>query len=1554
MSRRAAADEAVAVVGLGCTFPGAPDVDAFWRIVVDGADATSEVPPERIDPILLAALDDGGVAHRGGFVGPESLTFDAARFGTMPVAVAGTEPDQLLALRTAAAALDDLGGLDGVPLERVGVVLGRGGYLTPGVARLDQRVRGLPQVLATLRDLLPELAEDRLAEVAEAFRERLGEAHPEASIGLVPNLAASRIANRLDLGGPAYTVDAACASALVAVDHAVAELRRGRCDLVLAGGVHHCHDITLWSVFDQLGALSASRALRPFSRRADGIVIGEGTGIVVLERLADAERRGHRTYATIAGTGLSSDGRDASLMSPRVDGQVLALERAYAAASVDPASVGLVEGHGTATAAGDRAELDTIRRVFGKADGPTPLGVLGSVKATIGHAMPAAGAAGLIKAVLAVHHGVLPPTPGADEPHPALAETRFTTLERAEPWEGRPGLRRAGVNAFGFGGVNAHVVVDQHGAAGTARSRSSGRREPAGSAAPAAPALELDALVLAGGDVAELLDRLDEWVARRDAGRPTPTPARPPEEVPVRLVVAEPTAKRLALARRLVEKGRPWRGRNDIWFATRGLLAEGGAVTFLFPGVEPTFEADLDSVADRLGLPRLAVPEGVGPLEAQGHQIFGAGRLLDRAVRALGVVPDSIAGHSLGEWTGLFSAELVPPEQADGFVEGLGAGRLEVPGVVYVALGCGADRAAELIAGVPGMVVSHDNCPHQSVVCGPPEAVAAVRERMAEQKVLGQELPFRSGFHSPAFAPYLPAVQRAWAAMPLQAGTLPLWSATTCAPYPGDPDAVRALSADHLVRPVRFRELVERLHDEGTRAFVQLGVGSLVGFVEDTLRDRDHVAVAAHTARRGGLDQLALAVLALWVEGARPDLTPLLGPPAMPAAAGATGWADRTDGGRSQEVPLHLGVPVVRLSPGAVPALAAPAVPARAEAAVSPVAGRLADAHAALVDEALDAGRAVLEAFARPRTVAVTSPGASERGAARSTGTPPDPVIATPPGAAGGEVERTIRVDLATMPWLADHAFYRQAEGWPDPADHFPLVPMTGMVELLADVARDLAPGAVVTAVERVRAMRWLPAAPGQDVTVRARRRDDGAVEAAIDGYARAVVRLADELPPAPPAAATPVDEPRPSPLPVEEVYRRHFLFHGPAYQGVRSIDALGRDGADGVVEVMAAPGATLDAAGQVYGWWVMEAAETNFLALPSAIERIEWFAHPPVGTPLTTRVRITDLDERTVAADLELADGDRLAVRISGWVDRRFDSTTELWAMLRDPEDHLLAHLVDEHVAVALEGWPDSASRELMARRYLDADERAVYEARNPRAQRHHLLGRVALKDLLRWASWREGAGPLFPAEAHVANDEAGRPHVRSGPGAGRPVSVAHTSWVGVAVVGVPGGPPVGVDVEVVAPRSPEAVAAVASDDELALLPGAPGPDDVDPEWFTRLWCAKEAAGKALGTGLAGRPRDLVLTEVDGERLRVGERWTTTAVLAPTPGPSSGTHRDRAAEPGLPAPPPLRAAAVEADRQAAPPPSPDPRTDPRTDPPTTHPERERERHVIAWTDPDR
>ncbi|MGW0899091.1 beta-ketoacyl synthase N-terminal-like domain-containing protein, partial [Streptomyces goshikiensis] len=888
--RRGPRPDDAAIVGMGAVFPGAADLAAYRRNLLAGTDCIGEVPPGRWDPEVYyepggatgPARGDRFYCRRGGFV-DGLAAFDPTRFGIMPAAAEGAEPDQLLALHATAEAIADAGGEDRLPADRsrIGVVLGRGGFMGVATARLDQRVRTAHQLAQTLREVAPELGERRIAEVRSAFQEALGPERPDASIGLVPSFTAARTANRLDFRGPAYTLDAACASSLLAVDQAVGLLAAGRCDAVVAGAVHHCHIATLWSVFTQLRALSPSERIRPFDRRADGTLLSEGTGVVLLKRLADAERDGDRIYAVIRGTGVAGDGRAASLMSPLVAGQVQALERAWREAGLDPrapGALGLLEAHGTGTPVGDAAELDTLAQVFGPPEPSGRPGIgFGSVKSMVGHTMQASGMAGLIKAALAVYEGVLPPTLHLEEPHAELARTRMRPVTAAEPWERGPGPRRAGVNAFGFGGINAHAVLEE----------APGRAAPAAPVVPAVPAPPVrrflppgsgaagmtgagardDVLLLAADGPAELAELLAAGSASAGDG-------------PCRLAVVGPTPQRLALAAKVVARGRAWRGRGDVWFVPEPL---GGRTAFLFPGLEPEFAPALDDVADRLGRERPRLGRGPELME-RALDAIATGRFFAEVLPELGIEADVLAGHSLGEWAAMVAGGMYPRDTADAFLDSLRPGSLKVPDLVYAALGCGAERARAALRGMDGVVVSHDNCPHQSVVCGDPAGVSAVLERLRAQGVLGQELPFRSGFHTPMWEPYLGQVRAAFARLPLRPGAVPVWSATTCAEFPSAPEEVRELVVRHLLEPVRFRELTLRLYeDAGVRSFVTLGPGSLPGFVEDTLRDRPHLAVSTSSPRLPGLDALRRTCAALWSEGHAPDWNRLRPPPPLPA-----------------------------------------------------------------------------------------------------------------------------------------------------------------------------------------------------------------------------------------------------------------------------------------------------------------------------------------------------------------------------------------------------------------------------------------------------------------------------------------------------------------------------------------------------------------------------------------------------------------------------------------------------------------------------------------------
>ncbi|MBW8738117.1 MAG: polyketide synthase dehydratase domain-containing protein [Streptomyces turgidiscabies] len=916
MTDRHATAVPVAIIGMSVLLPGAPGLDAYWQNLLAGTDAITEVPDGRWDADAYYRPDSAGdravadqvYCRRGGFV--DALAeVEVTRFGIMPNSVSGTEPDQLIALNVAAAALADAGGDDHLPdRHSIGVVLGRGGYLTPGLVRLDQRVRTASQLVRTLGELLPDLDPGQLDRVRTAFTDRLGPDSPESAIGLVPNLAASRVANRLDLRGPAYTVDAACASSLVAVDQAVNELASGRCDLMLAGGVHHCHDITLWSVFSQLRALSPSQRIRPFHRGADGILIGEGTGVVVLKRLADAERDGDRIYAVIRGTGVASDGRAAGLVNPDPGGQTHAVRQAWQAAGLDPAqpgSLGLLEAHGTATPAGDAAELTTLAEVFGPRESDDAGGggpaVIGSVKSMIGHTMPAAGVAGLVKAALAVHHGILLPTLHCDDPHPALAATRFRPLDKAAPWEttAEQPVRRAAVNAFGFGGINAHVVIEE---APGARTRK------VASPAPAVTVVEPERVLLLAADTPEslaaLLDADDTSVlaAGLDATRTHQRAGR------TRLGIVDPTAKRLTLARRTVAKGRTWHGRSDVWYRPgplqAGVAHELGGLAFVFPGLEGDFEPRVDDIAAHFGLDGV-LPAGeraeVGDVGRHGFGVVGVGLLLDRALRRMGVVPDAVAGHSVGEWTAMTAAGLYDQDEVGAFMATFDPDTVSVPGLAFGALGAPAERVLAALAeegwGDAGIVLSHDNAPGQSMVCGPHEAVEEFVRAFRARGVLSQVLPFQSGFHTPMLAPYLAPIEQAAHRFRLRPPTVPVWSGTTAAPFPAGESAVRELFVRHLLEPVRFRQLVEAMYAAGHRTFVQVGTGQLGSLIGDTLSGRDHLVVAANSPHRDGLAQLRRVATALWTTGREtaPALpSPALGNPIGGPAPQTAGPSDRS------------------------------------------------------------------------------------------------------------------------------------------------------------------------------------------------------------------------------------------------------------------------------------------------------------------------------------------------------------------------------------------------------------------------------------------------------------------------------------------------------------------------------------------------------------------------------------------------------------------------------------------------------------------------------------
>ncbi|MEU2155180.1 SDR family NAD(P)-dependent oxidoreductase [Streptomyces sp. NPDC019396] len=883
----------VAVVGMACMFPGAPDLASFWANVLDGVDSVGEVPRERWDPDVHGPEASGATASRwGGFLPP--VPFDPLRYGIPPASLGSIEPVQLLALEAARRALDDAGlGPDGRDFDRMrtGVVFGA----EPGSDLSNA---------ATLRAVLPSY----YGTVPRGLDEQLPALTEDSFPGMLSNVISGRIANRLDLGGPNFTVDAACASSLAAVDVACKELAAGTSDVMLCGGADLHNGINDYVLFTSVHALSPTGRSRAFDSAADGIALGEGVACVVLKRLADAERDGDRVYGVIKGVGSSSDGRSLGLTAPRPEGQRRALDRAHRNAGTTPADIGLVEAHGTGTVVGDRTELNVLTEVFEAAGAAPGSCVLGSVKSQIGHTKCAAGLAGLIKTVLALHTGVRPPTLHLERPNPAWQEGRspFVFHREALPWTAPAGRRLAGLSAFGFGGTNFHVVLSAydndtppaHGRDVWPAELFLFRGTDVGAARRAVE--DLLALVSAGADGPgrwRLRDLALAASRRGDTGRG-----------PVRFaVVAKDQAElREGLRRVLAGEDDPEAGihladSTDSGSGSGAGTGAPGEVAFLFPGQgsqRPGMYAEIftafpglhhllacdGGTAATLHPPaafdgdvrtrlRTALMETRAAQPALGMVGLAAHALLTRA----GIEPDMAAGHSYGELVALCAAGVLEPgtllelsrERAAAILASAGSD----PGAMAAVSASAADveRAlgpARSSGEVSGLVIANHNAPRQTVVSGPTASVDAAVRLLREAGHGAKRLPVACAFHSPLVAGAGERFARVLGEHTLRDAEFAVWSNRTARPYGQGPDAIRAELAAQLGAPVRFAEQIEAMYTAGARIFVEAGPGRvLTRLVDDILGDRPHLAIACEPRPDSGLPGLLDALARLAVAG---------------------------------------------------------------------------------------------------------------------------------------------------------------------------------------------------------------------------------------------------------------------------------------------------------------------------------------------------------------------------------------------------------------------------------------------------------------------------------------------------------------------------------------------------------------------------------------------------------------------------------------------------------------------------------------------------------------
>ncbi|MFT7647495.1 MAG: polyketide-type polyunsaturated fatty acid synthase PfaA, partial [Candidatus Poriferisodalaceae bacterium] len=908
----------IAVVGVSALFPGSVDSTGFWTDILAGTDRLSAVPSshwlidDHYDEDMFAP--DKTYGRKGGFL--DDVDFDAMGFGIPPSMIPSTDTAQLLALIVAQRVLDDAirGQFTELDRSRASVILG----VTSGQELLGAMASRMnrPMWLQGMRRAgVPE-------DVAIAACDQIANLHPEWTEatfpGLLGNVVAGRIANRLDLGGTNCVTDAACASSFSAISMGINELYLGDSDLVIAGGVDTMNDIFMYMCFSKTPALSQTEDIRPFSDKADGTMLGEGIGMVALKRLDDAERDGNDIYCVINGVGASSDGRSKSVYAPVSSGQARALSNTYAKTGFGPDTVELIEAHGTGTVAGDAAEFGGLEIAFNAAGREDRQWcALGSVKSQIGHTKAAAGAAGLFKVVMALHHKVLPQTAKIDQPNPKLdlENSPFHLNTRSRPWvRGSDHERRGSVSSFGFGGSNFHVAMSEY--------------IGDGARAPRLRSADAELVVLCGADgsavVAKARQCIDEaatsptdgyltWLAQSSQ---TAYSAESNARLALVATDVDDLREKLTGAIERIE------GAPADTFSTPGGTHFGvgqheGDVAFLFPGQGsqyPFMGADLamqhgeamipwDTAADLdwddeplqdVVFPKTSFEAGAE--EAQealltstqwAQPAIGAASVaMLRLLRSIGVAPAHVGGHSYGEITALHAAGVLT--ESDMLRVSRRRGELmaeaaQTPGSM-TAVACSVEEVRSLVeaSGVEVVIANH-NSPTQVVLSGATEAIEQIEIKLKEDGITARRLPVATAFHSPvvsgasaAFADFLDTID-------FGLPTVPVYANTTAEPYPSSTETTKAQLGIQLANPVRFVEMIEAMYEAGARTFVEVGPATILsGLTGKILKGRSHRAIPLDKKNKtgvaaflGGLGQLAAAgvpmnLSALWDEyGAR-------------------------------------------------------------------------------------------------------------------------------------------------------------------------------------------------------------------------------------------------------------------------------------------------------------------------------------------------------------------------------------------------------------------------------------------------------------------------------------------------------------------------------------------------------------------------------------------------------------------------------------------------------------------------------------------------------------
>lgn len=857
----------IAIVGMEALYPGAHNIEEYWKNIFLSKNCVTEVPDDRWNKELFFNPDtrdtDYICSKWGGFI--PAMDFDPTEFGITPQSVASIEPVQLLSLLVAKRALQDAGydTLSEIEADGTSVIFGTEGATELATmygfrASAKQAFGELPE---ELKNALPVLNEDSFA-------------------GVLSNVVAGRIANRLNLGGRNYTVDAACASSMAALDIGCQELVSHRSDMVLLGGADFHNGLADFLMFNCTHALSRKGYSASFDADSDGIALGEGIGVLVLKRLEDAERDGNKIYAVIKGVGGSSDGKSLGMTAPSRKGQIKALERAYQTAGIMPSEVGLIEAHGTGTVVGDKTELSALTDMFLDSGALPGQSYLGSVKTQIGHTKCSAGIAGVIKAALSVKYGILPPTIHLNKPNSFYKPESSPFLFNARPGLWNSERRIAGISAFGFGGTNFHTVIENY-----------NKDVAYHTSLPAWPS---EMFVFRGKDRAEASAQmsdvrkiltLNDTVSLKNLAY---TLAMTSDDDIQVIVVADSTQDLIAK----IEIASGGKNAPDVYYRE----VKEGKVAFLFPGqgsqrvnmareLFVAFPQMRKLIAANPDYERILFPETIFDEEKSkelaktitdtrnAQPLLG---VVDFAIAGLlksfGIKPDMVAGHSYGELPALAFAGVINPEDLVSLSRSRAQAILDAieddKGTMG-AVNLPQEELEEILKNETEVWAVNYNSSKQTVLAGTTKGMDEFIAKMKDNGISVKRLNVACAFHSPLLIKSRDIYADTLKNVKFNKAVTTVWSNTTTEKYPTEEVDIKQRLCEHLVNPVYFSKQVEKMYADGARIFVEAGPGrTLIGLTQNSIDADDIVTIQTEADGKEGVSYL-LQALARYIASGR-------------------------------------------------------------------------------------------------------------------------------------------------------------------------------------------------------------------------------------------------------------------------------------------------------------------------------------------------------------------------------------------------------------------------------------------------------------------------------------------------------------------------------------------------------------------------------------------------------------------------------------------------------------------------------------------------------------